>query len=94
MARPNRELKSVLHVLECSEERSTLFWWMLDHHDELVAVAAGSRLRWRQLCEGFAALGLKDGKGNVPSREAARRTWLHVREVMAKLTQPRRKRPV
>jgi hypothetical protein len=98
MPRPKRELRNILRVLGRSEERSTLFWWMLDHHDEIAAAAGGGRPRWGQLCERFAALGLKDGKGNVPSREAARRTWRHVRELVAKSTpraptSPKRKYP-
>ena len=79
MPKSKRELREVLPALKRGEERSTLFWWMLDHIDELVSAANGRRPRWGQLCERFASLDLKDGRGCLPSPEAARRTWRHVR---------------
>ncbi len=96
MPKSKRELREVLPALKRGEERSTLFWWMLDHIDELVAAANGRRPRWGQLCERFASLDLKDGRGCLPSPEAARRTWRHVRlyaasQEAAKL--PKRSKP-
>jgi hypothetical protein len=96
MPKSKRELREVLPALKRGEERSTLFWWMLDQIDELVAAANGRRPRWGQLCERFASLDLKDGRGCLPSPEAARRTWRHVRlyaasQEAAKL--PKRSKP-
>jgi hypothetical protein len=96
MPKSKRALRAVLPALTHGEERSTLFWWMLDHLDELVSAANGRRPRWGQLCERFASLDLKDGHGRPPSPEAARRTWRHVRlfaasQEAAKL--PKRSKP-
>ena len=77
--------KDILSVLKRSEMRSTLFWWMLDHHDELLAAGAGRRVRWPQLCATFTTLGLTDGCGNTPSSLVARRTWHNVRLFAAKV---------
>ena len=83
MPKSRRQLRVVLPALERSEERSSLFWWMLQHHDEMLKAAMGRRPRWAQLCATFEALDLKDGQGNLPSPEAARRTWRNVREFAA-----------
>ncbi|MBN9560452.1 MAG: hypothetical protein J0H14_06935 [Alphaproteobacteria bacterium] len=83
MPKSKRQLKAILPVLERGGERSSLFWWMLDHHDEMVAAANGRRPRWKQLCTKFEGLGLTDGFGKPPSPEAARRTWRHVRKLAA-----------
>ncbi len=98
MSKSKRQLKVVLPALERSDERSSLFWWMLEHHDEMLAAASGHRPRWAQLCVTFAALSLRDGQGNLPSPEAARRTWRNVREfaasgVATSLRKPRPKYP-
>ena len=98
MPKSRRQLRVVLPALERSNERSSLFWWMLEHHDEMLAAVSGRRPRWVQLCATFATLDLKDGQGNLPSPEAARRTWRNVREfaasaVATSLRKPRPKYP-
>jgi hypothetical protein len=50
-------LRAVLREIAYSADRSALFWWMVEHHDELAHAAQGRRLRWKPLCERFAALG-------------------------------------
>lgn len=94
MAKSKRELRVVLPALENTEERSSLFWWVLKHHDAMLRAAGGRRIRWKPLCEKFTRLGLRDGAGNPPSTEAARRTWRHVRAVATKAAQvpPQRSR--
>lgn len=97
MPKSRRQLRVLLPALERGEARSSLFWWMLDHHDELAAAALGRRPHWQQLCERFASLDLKDGHGSAPSPEAARRTWRNVRAFVAeealKLRQPKPRAP-
>jgi hypothetical protein len=98
MPKSKRQLRVVLSALERSDERSPLFWWMLEHHDELLTAATSRRPRWVQLCVKFDTLGLKDGQGNTASPEAARRTWRNVREFAASsaatsLRKPRPKYP-
>lgn len=67
--------------------RSSLFWWMLEHHDRLLEAAAGRRFRWRDLCGEFAALGLSDVEGKPVSAETARKTWARARRENARLNE-------
>lgn len=60
-----------------------LYWWMRDHYDRLSA--AKGRPDWKLAAAEFAALGLKDHAGNLPSPETARKTWFRVRRDMAAL---------
>jgi hypothetical protein len=73
----------MLREIAYSADRSALFWWMVEHHDEMAHAAQGRRLRWKPLCERFAALGLTDVKGSVPSERTARATWGRARRAVA-----------
>jgi hypothetical protein len=83
MSRNRKGLRAVLREIAHSADRSPLFWWMVEHHDELAHAAQGRRLRWKPLCERFAALGLTDVKGRVPSERTARATWGRARRAVA-----------
>jgi hypothetical protein len=61
------------------DDRSSLFWWMLDNHAWMVEAGEGRRMRWGKLCSHFAALGLTDWTGKPATRGAARQTWFRVR---------------
>jgi len=61
------------------DDRSSLFWWMLDNHAWMVEAGGGRRMRWGKLCSHFAALGLTDRTGKPATRGGARQTWLRVR---------------
>jgi hypothetical protein len=82
MSRKRKGLRAVLREIAYSADRSALFWWMVEHHDELAQAAQGRRLRWKPLCERFAALGLTDVKGRVPSERTARATWGRARRAV------------
>ena len=83
MSRNRKGLRAVLREIAHSADRSPLFWWMVEHHDELAHAAQGRRLRWKPLCERFAALGLTDVQGRVPSERTARATWGRARRAVA-----------
>jgi len=72
----------MLRSIARGEDRSPLFWWMVDHHDEIVA-NAGKRIRWKGVCAQAAARGLTDAKGNPPSERTARATWRKARLAVA-----------
>lgn len=76
--------QTLLDHMTQPDERSPLFWYLIEHHDDLVAAAAGRRQRWRVLCADFQALGLTDGRGNAPSPQTARLTWWRVRREVAR----------
>jgi hypothetical protein len=83
MSNDRKGLRAVLQEIARSAERSPLFWWMVEHHDELAQAAEGRRLRWKQLCECFAGLGLTDVNGRVASERTARATWARARRAVA-----------
>lgn len=83
MSNDRKGLRAVLREIAHSAERSPLFWWMVEHHDELAQAAEGRRLRWKQLCERFAGLGLTDVNGRVASERTARATWSRARRAVA-----------
>lgn len=83
MGRHGKSLRAVVREITRSGESSTLFWWLVNHHDEIAEAAEGRRLRWDALCAQFDAAGLTDLKGKTASPATARRTWFRVREMVA-----------
>ena len=69
----------LMREIQKSSVRSPAFWWMVEHHDEIVARAAGGRLNWTVLCRLLADRGLVDGRGAPPTAAGARKTWQRVR---------------
>jgi hypothetical protein len=84
MAKDRSHIEAVLAAIARSDERSTLFHWMHEHHDELVAAAAGHRMRWKALTARLAEAGLRDATGKPATERTARETWYQVRRVVAK----------
>jgi hypothetical protein len=67
--------------------KSTLFKWMLDHHDEFAtALKIGGQPDWPALAEGFEKAELRDLRGNFPTAEICRRTWKRARRHLANPT--------
>ena len=75
MTRQPDKTKSILQAVEHSEQRSPLFWWMVEHHDELRAASADRRIPWKAFCERATAEGLTDTRGRPPTERNARETW-------------------
>lgn len=82
MSRNRKGLRAVLREITQSADRSSLFWWMVKHHDELKTTASGRRLQWAALCTRFAELSLTDINGKPASPRTARETWLRVRRAV------------
>lgn len=74
-----KESRIGLAAVAASSRRSPLFYWMVDQHDELVRLSASGGFSWRTVCSVAAGLGLSDKKGQAPSVETARKTWLRAR---------------
>jgi hypothetical protein len=83
MTKHTKGLRAVLREVTQSSERSTLFWWMVEHHRELKASSGGRRLRWEKLSAVFNELGLTDINGNPAKPNTARQTWLRARRFVA-----------
>jgi len=82
--RQQNSLKSVLKLVERGGGRSTLFYWMVDHHDQLMSAWSTQSVRWAPLCARFQELELTDGKGAPPSVHCAMVTWRKVRRAVQK----------
>ena len=80
MTKKRADLKAVLKIVERGPGRSTLFYWMLDNHDDLLRVWPRRSIRWAALCAKFDALGLTDTNGKPAKEVTARITWWRVRK--------------
>ena len=74
--------KAILKTIARGEDRSPLFWWMVENHDRISA-AAGRRIHWKGVCAEAAAHGLTDAEGKSPSEATARQTWRRARQAVA-----------
>lgn len=83
MGRYGKSLRSVVNEIARGGDRSSLFWWLVEHHDELMRAADGRRLQWASLCDRFAAIGLTDLNGKTPTAHTARITWQRARKMVA-----------
>jgi len=77
-------LDDVLKDIVEGPQRSTLFYWLVEHHDEIAQAAAGRSIRWEPLRVRFAELGLTDGDGKPATAETSRLTWFKVRKEVLK----------
>jgi hypothetical protein len=76
-------VRSILNQVRQRDDRSSLFHFMVEHHDRLVGEAAGGKFIWPKLCLTFAALGLTNQKGEPTNEETARKTWQRARREVA-----------
>ena len=83
--------EKILQMVARPKIRSSLFWWLLENHDELVEaeVMAGLGMRWTELCVQFAELGLADRNGNKVTEQTAKKTWERVRKERKRLDERR-----
>ena len=77
-------VRAILTQIAQSADRSSLFYWMVEHHDDLLAKANGRRLRWVELCISFRTLGLTNQQGEPATEQAARQTWYRARKEVAR----------
>jgi hypothetical protein len=84
MKQDARLTRTTLQIIARSDARSPLFWWMVDHHDEIIAAFAGERIRWTAFCAEVTRLGLTDTRGRPPTERNARETWRQARRVVAR----------
>ncbi len=89
MKTTRRHLKAMREKIRQGPDRSPLFVWMVDHHADLLARNRSGRMPWVDLCADFAELGLRDGKGNLPTPKRAGETWRFARAEVAALAKQR-----
>ena len=56
-------------------ERSTLFWWFVKNHDDILEGARRQRIQWAVVVQHAVGLGLTNRVGAAPSRKLAKLTW-------------------
>lgn len=83
MSRKHEEVEAVVSYLLQGPERSTLFWWLVEHHDELVEAKGCKRTRWGPLALQLASYGLTDRENKAASPAVVRLTWQRVRKYVA-----------
>ncbi len=84
MSKCRTGLDAVLKDIVEGPQRSSLFYWLVEHHDEIAQAAAGRCIRWEPLRIRFAELGLTDADGKPPTAETSRLTWFRVRREVQK----------
>jgi hypothetical protein len=80
MKNPAVRTQMVLERIARPNTRSSLFWWLFEHHDAVMQSAEGRRLDWKGLCATFESEGLTDLDGNPANARTARMTWWRVRK--------------
>jgi hypothetical protein len=83
MSRQKRDTEAILRTIERSEQRSSLFWWMVERHDEILQASERQRISWPAFCAEAAKRGLTDTRGRPPSEGNARETWRQARIAVA-----------
>ena len=78
---------AVVAAARRSPRRSSLFWWLFDHYDELIEEKGLSALgfSWKSMCAGFVELELSLVGGAPDYQERAGKTWQRVRKEKARL---------
>jgi hypothetical protein len=84
MARQNRDTKAIDNSVARNRLRSSLFHWMVKHHDFVVERWDGEKIDWVTFCVELTELGLTDLTGKPASEKTARQTWFRARQAVAK----------
>jgi hypothetical protein len=85
MKNPAVRTKMVLERIARPNTRSSLFWWLFEHHDAVMQSAEGRRLDWKGLRATFESEGLTDLDGKPATMRTARMTWWRVRKEKARI---------
>jgi hypothetical protein len=84
MSKKRTGLGVILKVIARGPERSPLFYYLYDNHDDIVRAAIGRRIRWEPLAASLKDFALLDGAGGLPTAQTVRKTWWKVRKEILK----------
>lgn len=84
MSKKRAGLGVILKAIARGPERSPLFYYLYDNHDDIVRAAMGRRIRWEPLAASLKDLALLDGAGQPPTPQTTRKTWWKVRKEVLK----------
>jgi hypothetical protein len=79
MSKKRQDVQDVIDYLLQGPNRSSLFWWLVDHHDELAEAAGTKPIRWGPLAVRLASYGLTDRENKAATPETVRQTWKRAR---------------
>lgn len=82
MTQRRRDTRAILRTVAQSEQRSSLFRWMVEHHDEMVEASRQERIHWASFCAQASKRGLTDAQGKAPTTVTARKTWTRARQAV------------
>lgn len=75
MERASKTVKSMFVAMTQRGERSKLFWWFVENHDDILEGAKRQRIQWAVVIERANELGLTNRAGASPTRKLAKLTW-------------------
>lgn len=75
MEKARKPVKTMFAAMTLRGERSTLFWWLVENHDEFKEAARRQRIRWNVVVETATEIGLTNRAGAAPTRKLAKLTW-------------------
>lgn len=75
MERASKTVKSMFAAMTQRGERSTLFWWFVENHDDIAEAAKRQRIQWAVVVDRANELGLTNRVGAAPTRKLAKLTW-------------------
>jgi len=75
MQRASKIVKSMFVAMTQRGERSKLFWWFVENHDDILEGAKRQRIQWAVVVERANELGLTNRAGAPPTRKLAKLTW-------------------
>lgn len=84
-----KSIAGFLTLITRSDRRSPLFWWFVDHFEDLrmAELEGGLGIPWRKLCVKWAAEGITSSGGRPITAETAKKTWQRVRKEMVRVTE-------
>ena len=83
METAGKSVKALFGIMATDGERSSLFWWFVENHDEFAQGCVTQRIRWSVMVEQAAALGLTNRAGAVPTPKIAKQTWQRAKKYVA-----------
>lgn len=83
MERASKAVKSMFAQMTQQGERSTLFWWFVENHDDFLEGARRQRIQWAVVVQRVVGLGLTNRVGAQPSRKLAKLTWQRAQTYVA-----------
>ena len=94
MERTNKAVKMLFAEMTQRGERSTLFWWFVENHDDILEGARRQRIQWAVVVQRAVGLGLTNRIGASPSRKLAKLTWQRAQTYVARVRKADGQQPV